>query len=266
MHAHTARKRFGQHFLHDKHIIQRLVNAIAPQKGQHIIEIGPGQGALTIPVLNLTGEMDAVELDRDLIPALAQRCADKGKLNIYQGDALEFDFTSLFDGKSPLRIIGNLPYNISTPMIFHLLTFAAYISDMHFMLQKEVVDRLAAKPGDEAYGRLSIMVQYHCAVTALFDVPPGAFYPPPQVNSSIVKLVPYHDIPHTAHDYQHFANIVKEAFSHRRKTLRNSLKNLVSDADWQKITIDSQLRPEQLSVEDYLKISNHFFNKPAHNY
>jgi 16S rRNA (adenine1518-N6/adenine1519-N6)-dimethyltransferase len=259
MHTHTARKRFGQHFLHDKHIIQRLVNVIAPQKGQHVIEIGPGQGALTVPTLLIIDEMDAIELDRDLIPALTQRCADKGTLHVHQADALAFDFTTLFDGKSPLRIIGNLPYNISTPLIFHLLTFAPYISDMHFMLQKEVVDRLAAKPGDDAYGRLGIMVQYHCAVTALFDVPPTAFYPPPQVNSSIVRLVPYHDIPHTARDYSHFASIVKEAFSHRRKTLRNSLKNLVTDADWGKIAVNSQLRPEQLGVEDYLKISNHFF-------
>lgn len=260
MHLHHARKRFGQHFLHDKAIIQRLVHAIAPEKHHHIIEIGPGQGALTVPILNLIGEMDAVELDRDLIPALIQRCADKGKLTVYQADALAFDFASLFDGKTSLRIIGNLPYNISTPLIFHLLTFAAYISDMYFMLQKEVVDRLAAKAGDESYGRLGVMVQYHCEVTALFDVPPSAFYPPPQVESSIVKLVPYHDIPHTARNYQHFSTIVKEAFSHRRKTLRNSLKNLVGDADWDKITVDATLRPEQLNVEDYLKISNHFFS------
>lgn len=260
MHTHIARKRFGQHFLHDKHIIQRLVDVITPKKDQHIIEIGPGQGALTVPILMLVSEMDAIELDRDLIPALTQRCANKGTLHIHQADALTFNFASLFDGKSPLRIIGNLPYNISTPLIFHLLTFASYISDMHFMLQKEVVDRLAAKPGDEAYGRLGIMVQYHCEVTALFDVPPTAFYPPPQVHSSIVKLVPYHDIPHTARNYSHFANIVKEAFSHRRKTLRNSLKNLVSDSDWQKITVNAKARPEELSVEDYLKISNHFFD------
>jgi 16S rRNA (adenine1518-N6/adenine1519-N6)-dimethyltransferase len=259
MQLHTPRKRFGQHFLHDKSIIQRLVNAIAPQPGQHIIEIGPGQGALTVPILTLINTMDAIELDKDLIPALKQRCADKGNLNVHQGDALAFDFSSLFDGKAPLRIIGNLPYNISTPLIFHLLTFASYISDMHFMLQKEVVDRLAAKPNNKTYGRLGVMVQYHCAVTALFDVPPSAFYPPPQVDSSIVRLIPYHDIPHTARNYSHFSSIVKEAFSHRRKTLRNSLKNLVSDADWDRITVDARLRAEDLSVEDYLKISNHFF-------
>lgn len=257
---HIARKRFGQHFLHDKQIIQRLVQAIAPQKGDHIIEIGPGQGALTVPILNSIGEIEAVELDRDLIPALTQRCADKGNLKIHQADALTFNFVSLFDGKSPLRIIGNLPYNISTPLIFHLLTFSAYISDMHFMLQKEVVDRLAAPPGEKSYGRLSVMVQYHCKVTALFQVSPGAFYPPPQVESSIVKLVPYHDIPHTARNYEHFSMIVKQAFSMRRKTLRNSLKSLVRDEDWNKITIDSQCRAEELSVEDYLKISNHFFD------
>jgi 16S rRNA (adenine1518-N6/adenine1519-N6)-dimethyltransferase len=259
MYTHIARKRFGQHFLHDKHIIQRLVNVIAPQKDQHIIEIGPGQGALTVPVLELIGEIDAVELDKDLIPALIERCANKGNLRVYPADALTFDFGCFFDQKSPLRIIGNLPYNISTPLIFHLLTFAPYIWDMHFMLQKEVVDRLAAKPGSKTYGRLSVMVQYHCEVTALFDVPPAAFYPPPQVHSRIVKLVPYHDIPHTARNYAHFANIVKEAFSHRRKTLRNSLKSLVADFDWEKIAVNPQTRPEDLSVEDFLKISNHFY-------
>ena len=261
MHMHVARKRFGQHFLHDKQIIQRLVDVIAPKSGQHLVEIGPGQGALTVPILKLIGEIEVVELDRDLIPALQLRCGDKGHLIVHQGDALAFDFTTLLRDSQPMRIVGNLPYNISTPLIFHLLEFAKHITDMHFMLQKEVVQRLAALPGNSDYGRLSIMVQYHCKTAALFEVPPSAFYPPPQVTSSVVRLVPFHEIPHLAHNYQHFADIVKGAFSHRRKTLRNSLKDLVSDEDWKRIDVDAHLRPEQLGVSDYVKISNSLMEK-----
>jgi 16S rRNA (adenine1518-N6/adenine1519-N6)-dimethyltransferase len=253
---HTPRKRFGQHFLHDKHIIQRLVNVISPQPGQHIVEIGPGQGALTVPILKLIHEMDVIELDRDLIPALTSRCKEHGTLHIHEADALVFDYLQLIKNSQQLRLVGNLPYNISTPLIFHLLKFTPHIIDMHFMLQKEVVDRLAAKAGEEAHGRLGIMVQYHCDVASLFDVPPGAFYPPPQVNSSIVRLIPYQTIPHHAHDYTHFANIVKQAFSQRRKTLRNSLKSFLSDDDWKRVDIDPHLRPEELNVEDYVKLSN----------
>lgn len=253
---HVARKRFGQHFLHDKQIIQRLVDAIHPLPGQHLVEIGPGQGALTVPILKAVGQLDVVEIDWDLIPALKTRCLGKGALIAHQADALEFDFTTVIQEAEQLRIIGNLPYNISTPLIFHLLEFSSHIIDMHFMLQKEVVDRLAAEPGSDAYGRLSIMVQYHCAVTSLFDVPPGAFYPPPQVESSVVRLVPHNDLPHTAHDYVHFAKVVKLAFSHRRKTLRNCLKTIMTDEDWSKTSIDPQLRPEQLNVVDYVKLSN----------
>lgn len=259
MHMHIPRKRFGQHFLHDKQIIQQIINAINPQPGQHFVEIGPGQGALTVPLLKQINQLDVIEIDRDLIPALTARCADKGQLNVYQADALEFDYTILIKEPAPLRMVGNLPYNISTPLIFHLLKFAKYIADMHFMLQKEVVERLAAKANQEAYGRLSIMVQYHCEVTNLFFVPPDAFYPPPQVDSSVVRLIPYAEIPHRAKNYAHFANIVKQAFSHRRKTLRNSLKEMVNDENWLAIGIDSQQRAEQLGVKDYVAISNHFF-------
>lgn len=253
---HTPRKRFGQHFLHDKSIIQRLVDAIHPQPDDHIIEIGPGQGALTVPILKATHRMDVVELDRDLIPALKSRCKEFGELSVYEGDALAFDFAQLFRDAKPVRLIGNLPYNISTPLIFHLLQYAANIKDMYFMLQKEVVDRMAAKVGNDAYGRLGIMVQYHCQVAALFDVAPGAFYPPPQVQSSIVRLIPYQTIPHHAHDYEHFANLVKLAFAQRRKTLRNCLKTVLHDDDWKRVDVDPQLRPEQLRMEDYVKLSN----------
>lgn len=250
------RKRFGQHFLHDKHIIQRLVNAIAPLEEQHLVEIGPGQGALTVPILQKTGRIEVIEIDWDLIPALKLRCLGKGALIAHQADALEFDFASLVHQTEQLRVIGNLPYNISTPLIFHLLEYAKHILDMHFMLQKEVVDRLAARPGDDAYGRLSVMVQYHCQVTSLFHVPPGAFYPPPQVESAVVRLIPHPNMPHPANNYSQFLILVREAFSHRRKTLRNSLKHLVRDEDWQKTTIDSHLRPEELSVEQYVGLSN----------
>lgn len=256
---HIARKRFGQHFLHDKHVIQRIVDAVNPKPGEHIVEIGPGQGALTLPILKIAEYMDVIELDWDLIPALKLRCSGKGALITHQADALEFDFIQLIHESEPLRIIGNLPYNISTPLIFHLLKFSAHVTDMHFMLQKEVVERLAAKPGSHEYGRLSIMVQYHCQVVSLFKVSPAAFYPPPQVDSAVIRLVPYHEIPHQAQDYLHFANLVKVAFSHRRKTLRNSLKELVNDEDWKDSTIDPRLRPEQLNVEEYVKLSNHVY-------
>jgi 16S rRNA (adenine1518-N6/adenine1519-N6)-dimethyltransferase len=256
MHRHAARKRFGQHFLHDKQIIQRLLDVIAVKQGQHFVEIGPGQGALTVPILKIIGELDVVEIDRDLIPHLKMRCADKGNLIVHSVDALEFNFGALAKSNQLLRVIGNLPYNISTPLIFHLLEYASSITDMHFMLQKEVVDRITAGPNDEAYGRLSIMVQYHCKTVPLFHVPPTAFYPPPQVDSKIIRLVPHKDMPFWAQDYQHFTAIVREAFSHRRKTLRNSLKDIVSDEKWQQIDIDSQRRPEQLGVEEYVKISN----------
>jgi len=252
----APRKRFGQHFLHDKNIIQRIVDFVSPDPSDHIVEIGPGQGALTIPFLKILSELEVIEIDRDLIPALKRRAEDKGRLIVYEADALTFDFMPLIEKKGAIRLIGNLPYNISTPLIFHVLAYAEHIRDMHFMLQKEVVHRLAALPNTKEYGRLSIMVQYHCKVEALCDVPGSAFYPPPEVESSIVRLVPYHGIPHRALNYLHFANIVRTAFSHRRKTLRNSLKELINDVDWQKIPIDSHLRPEQIGVKDYVEISN----------
>jgi len=253
---HTPRKRFGQHFLHDKMIIQRLVDLIAPLPEQHIVEIGPGQGALTVPILKKTKQMDVIELDRDLIPALKSRCKEHGTLDVHEADALAFDYATLIRNGQPIRLIGNLPYNISTPLIFHLLEFAPNIIDMHFMLQKEVVERLAANVDDEAYGRLSIMVQYHAQAISLFHVPPAAFYPPPQVDSSVVRIIPYQTIPHRAENYAHFENLVKQAFSQRRKTLRNSLKNLLTDQDWERAHIDPHLRAEQVSVKDYVILSN----------
>lgn len=253
---HVARKRFGQHFLHDTAIIQRIVACLAPQMIDHVVEIGPGLGALTTHVLPLVKSLDVVELDRDIIPTLKQNCAGLGKLIIHQADALRFDFTQLVKRDVPLRLLGNLPYNISTPLLFHLLTQARVIKDMCFMLQKEVVDRMAAKVGDDAYGRLSVMVQYYCEVDCLFTVKPEAFTPPPKVDSAVVYLRPYATLPFVARDHEMFADVVRQAFSQRRKVLRNCLRKLVSLEQWEALGIDPRLRPEQLSVADFVRIAN----------
>lgn len=253
---HTPRKRFGQHFLSDQAIIHHIVASLAPHPKDHLIEIGPGQGALTVPVMEEVGDLEAVELDRDLIPELEHRTRHFGKLKIYSEDALRFNFAEVKTDKRLLRVFGNLPYNISTPLIFHLLSFSSIISDMLFMLQKEVADRLAAKPGSGAYGRLSVMAQYYCEIEVLFDVPPTAFFPPPQVDSSIVKMMPYQTSPYTLKSYATFEKVVKQAFGQRRKTLRNSLKTLVSDEIWSQLSISSTDRAENLSVQDFVDISN----------
>lgn len=253
---HTPRKRFGQHFLSDQAIIHQIVASLAPRIKDHLIEIGPGQGAITVPVMEEVGDLEAVELDRDLISELEHRTHHFGKLTIYSEDALRFDFSAIKKDKRLLRVFGNLPYNISTPLIFHLLSYSSIISDMLFMLQKEVADRLAAEPGSDAYGRLSVMAQYYCEIEVLFDVPPTAFYPPPQVDSSIVKMVPYQTSPYDLKSYPMFEKVVKQAFGQRRKTLRNSLKTLVSDAVWSELTISPTDRAENLSVQDFVTISN----------
>lgn len=257
MHTHHApRKRFGQHFLCDQSIIQRIVSAIAPRPEQHLIEIGPGQGAITLPILKLARKLEVVELDRDLIPDLHARTDRVGELRIYEADALEFDFASVRQDARQLRVFGNLPYNISTPLIFHLLTYADSISDMVFMLQKEVAERLAAQPDSEHYGRLSVMTQYHCAVEILFDVPPSAFFPPPRVDSSIIRLVPHQTYPYIAKDVVLLEQVVKLAFGQRRKTLRNSLRDLVTDEMWAQLPINSGLRAEKLGVADFVVIAD----------
>lgn len=250
------RKRFGQHFLCDQAIIARIIAALAPKANDHLVEIGPGQGALTRPILKAIHQLEVVELDRDLIPQLEKRCEGLGDLIIYSADALTFNFAELCKDERWLRIFGNLPYNISTPLIFHLLDFAPHISDMLFMLQKEVAMRIAAKANDDDYGRLSVMVQYHCHVELLFNVPPDAFYPPPQVQSSIIRLEPHRQYPYLAKNYQLFETIVKHAFQQRRKTLRNSLKGLVDDDVWAHIPLHSNLRAENLTVKDFVEISN----------
>jgi 16S rRNA (adenine1518-N6/adenine1519-N6)-dimethyltransferase len=253
---HRPRKRFGQNFLHDPGIIQRIVQAIAPQAGDNLVEIGPGQGAITTQLLTLVGQMHAIELDRDLITPLAQRCASLGKLQIHNSDALKFDFSQLAKPDQPLRVVGNLPYNISTPLLFHLLEQSEQILDMHFMLQKEVVDRMAAAPGSKTYGRLTVMLQARAEVTSLFNIGPGAFNPPPKVESAFVRLNPSKPSAYQVDDWPLFSELVSQAFSQRRKTLRNSLRKLVSPDTLIAADIDPGNRAEQLSVDQFVSLAN----------
>ena len=250
-----ARKRFGQNFLHSPGVIARIVATLAPDAGQTLVEIGPGHGALTGPVLERAGALTAIELDRDLADELTERFGSRG-LTLIGADALRFDFATLAPPGGRLRVFGNLPYNISTPLLFHLLGQRAVIQDMLFMLQREVVDRMAAAPGDADYGRLSVMLQYACTVEALFIVPPAAFWPAPKVQSRIVQLTPYATLPHPAGDERRFADLVQRAFAQRRKTLRNSLSGAVSEAQFAAAGIDPGLRPEVLSVADFVRLAD----------
>ena len=235
---HRARKRFGQNFLHDAGVIHRILRAIHAKPGERLVEIGPGQGALTEGLLDSGAHLDVVELDLDLIPILQGKFAGRENFNLHQGDALKFDFGRLSAEPNSLRIVGNLPYNISTPLIFHLLDHAHLIRDMHFMLQKEVVERLAALPGGGDWGRLSIMVQYHCRVEHLFNVGPGAFNPAP------------------ARDHHQLERVVRGAFNQRRKTLRNTLKGLLDADAIAAADVDGSLRPEQLDLAAFVRLSD----------
>lgn len=253
---HRPRKRFGQNFLHDPGVIQRIVQAIAPQPGDNLVEIGPGQGAITTELLTLVGQMHAIELDRDLVTPLAQRCASLGEIQIHNSDALKYDFSQLAEADRPLRVVGNLPYNISTPLLFHLLDQSDQILDMHFMLQKEVVDRMAAEPGSKTYGRLTVMLQARAEVNSLFNIGPGAFNPPPKVDSAFVRLLPLNPPPFRIADWDLFSNLVSQAFSQRRKTLRNSLSKILSADTIRAADIDPGSRAEQLSVAEFVKLAN----------
>lgn len=253
---HRARKRFGQNFLNDANIIERIVRSINPKEDDNILEIGPGQGALTGPLLEACPSLNVIEIDQDLIPILLAQFAKYNHFKIHKQDALKFDFESLAQ-KKPLRIVGNLPYNISTPLIFHLLSFQESIFDMHFMLQKEVVERMAARENEPQYGRLSVMVQYYCEVEHLFGVPPECFNPQPKVDSAIVKLIPHKTIPFIANDTQLFNKLVNLCFQQRRKTLRNSLKQLLDKEQIESLSIDTSLRPENISLKEYVEISNY---------
>ncbi len=260
-HGHKARKRFGQNFLHDGYTIDRIVKAIHPRDDQCLVEIGPGMGAITEPILEACGRLNVVELDRDLIPILRTRFFNYPGLTIHEGDALKFDFSQLAEDGQRLRIIGNLAYNISTPLIFHLLSYHALVQDMHFMLQKEVVERLAAVPGTSDYGRLSIMAQYYCKVEPLFIVGPESFDPPPKVDSAIVRLSPYIELPHPAKSVETLQRVVREAFNMRRKTLRNTLKNLMDASQLEAIGIDTSLRPEKLTLQEYVRIADAYYDQ-----
>ena len=257
MTEHHARKRFGQNFLSDPNIIRKIVDAIRPAVGDTIVEIGPGLAAMTDPLVERLGHMHVVEIDRDLIARLKERYTPE-RLTIHEGDALKFDFGTL---GAPLRVVGNLPYNISTPLLFHLASFAGNVTDMTFMLQKEVVMRMVAEPGTEEYGRLSVMLQYRFRMGRLFDVPPGAFRPAPKVTSSIVRMVPLPPEQLGAHDEDLLGRIVAAAFGQRRKTLRNTLRDFLDEQDFAALGVDSGLRGERLSVADYVNIANHVAKK-----
>lgn len=254
--GHTARKRFGQNFLHDPYVIGQIVAAIGPKSGENLVEIGPGLAALTEPVCELVDKLTVVELDRDLAARLRSHPFIKDKLNIVEADALKFDFATLFDANKPLRVFGNLPYNISTPLMFHLFSFADKVADMHFMLQKEVVNRLAAAPGSKNYGKLSVMAQYHCQVVPVLHVPPGAFKPPPKVDSAVVRLVPHRDKPIKVKDEAVLNQVCAQAFNQRRKTLRNSLKELLSEAQIHALGINPGLRAEKLTLKDFATLAD----------
>ena len=258
--GHRARKRFGQNFLRDPNIIRRIVAAIDPKPSEHLVEIGPGLGALTGPLIEAAGHLTAIELDRDLAARLRERFPEE-RLQLIEGDALRFDFASL---PAPLRVAGNLPYNVSTPLLFHLAEYADRIADMTFMLQKEVVERMAAEPGSPAYGRLSVMLQQRFSVRKCFDVPPGAFVPMPKVTSSIVRLIPLPAGTHALEDPECFSRLVAAAFNQRRKTLRNALKTLLPEQSlFAQAGIDPNARAETLAVEDFVRLANVLAHTPA---
>jgi 16S rRNA (adenine1518-N6/adenine1519-N6)-dimethyltransferase len=253
---HTPRKRFGQNFLHDHSVIANILASLQIKPGEHWVEIGPGQGALTTPLLDKDITLDVVELDRDLVRLLKDKFKDNANLTIHSADALKFDFSALVKQQEKLRIIGNLPYNISTPLLFHLLENAFCIADMQFMLQKEVVDRICAAPGSKKYGRLSVMMQYYCAAECLFDVYPESFDPSPKVMSAIIKLIPHPKPPVMVNDLVVFRQLVTQAFSQRRKTLRNSLKKLISEDCFVSLDIDPVARAETISLLEFANLSN----------
>lgn len=266
--GHTARKRFGQNFLHDDNVIQGIVAAIYPQKGQFLVEIGPGLGALTEPVGEQVDRLTVVELDRDLAERLRHHPFLHQKLNVIETDAMQFDFGKLYDDEKltelgqKLRVFGNLPYNISTPLIFHLLKFHDKIQDMHFMLQKEVVKRLCAAPNSKAYGRLTIMTQYFCQVIPVLEVPPTAFKPAPKVDSAVVRLIPHKTLPYPVKDLYWLNRVTSQAFNQRRKTLRNALSTLFSAENLTALEIDLNARAENLTIADYVRLANWLCDNP----
>jgi len=251
---HVARKRFGQNFLNDRQVIDRIIASIAPQPGDLLVEIGPGQAALTRPLLASGAELHLVELDRDLVAWLEEQFSTETRLTVHSCDALKADLSEL-TGHRPFRLVGNLPYNISTPLIFHVLQWSDLVIDMHFMLQKEVVDRMAAAPGSRTYGRLSVMTQFQAEVTRLFDVQPESFSPAPKVVSSIVRLRPLKQPPFDAGSVQNLGKVVTCAFSKRRKTLRNSLKDIFTEDQIAAAGINPGDRAEQLGLSQFAALA-----------
>lgn len=259
--GHIPRKRFGQHFLIDPAIIQAIIQAVNIKPTDHIVEIGPGLGALTEPVLEKANRLDCIEIDRDLAEKLRQNFGAEKNFSVIQQDALQFDLFELNVPDKSLRIIGNLPYNITTPLLFHLIQFSSLIQDMHFMLQKEVVDRITAVPGTKSFGRLSLMIQYFCKTDYLFSVPPQAFLPPPKVQSAILRLTPYEQIPHPVQNFSLFEKLTECAFSKRRKMISNSLKDYVTDEDFAVLNINPTVRAETLSLQNWVTLCNYISKK-----
>jgi 16S rRNA (adenine1518-N6/adenine1519-N6)-dimethyltransferase len=255
MSERPARKQFGQHFLHDRNIIDKIIEAINPAAADHFVEIGPGQGAMTLPLLQRAAKVDAIEIDRDLAADLTAQNRDP-RLTIHQADALKFDFGTLGQPNQPMRLAGNLPYNISSPLLFHLLSQGHLFSDIHVMLQKEVVSRMTAPPGNRTYGRLTVSLAARCRVELLFHIKPGSFRPPPRVDSSFVRLVPDATLRDRIDDERDFDRIVRAAFSVRRKRLSNALKGHLDAAQIESVDIDPGTRAEQLDVAAFIRLAN----------
>jgi 16S rRNA (adenine1518-N6/adenine1519-N6)-dimethyltransferase len=253
MKGHVARKRFGQNFLVDRGIINAIVSAIDPKRGDTVVEIGPGLGAITEPLMARVDHLHVVEIDRDLIARLKKQHAPE-RMTVHEGDALAFDFASI--GKD-LRLVGNLPYNISTPLLFHLAGYVDIVRDMHFMLQKEVVERMVAEPGESDFSRLSVMLQYRFHLEWLIDVPPESFDPPPKVQSAVVRLIPKPVSELNARSQEKLAQVVQAAFSQRRKMLRNTLKAILGEDGFAELGIDPTRRAEDIPVADYVRIANY---------
>jgi 16S rRNA (adenine1518-N6/adenine1519-N6)-dimethyltransferase len=254
--SHRPRKRFGQHFLHDANVIARIVAAIDPRPGDRLVEIGPGLGALSLPLLQRAGRLEVVEIDRDVVGPLRETCAGHGELVIHQGDALAFDFAALAGSGPRLRVCGNLPYNISTPLLFHFLDQADLFRDAHVMLQKEVVQRICAEPGGKTYGRLTVTIGARCRPELLFTISPGCFSPPPRVDSAFLRLTPH---PAGAIGLMSFAalnEVVTRAFGLRRKRLANALKGLLSEPEIVSAGLDPGSRPEQVDVAGFVRLAN----------
>ena len=261
--GHQAKKRFGQNFLHNDAIISKIVDAINPEPGENLVEIGPGLGALTEPVIERAGKLSVVELDRDLAHRLRHHPFLAPHLTIHEVDALKFNFAELAEPERPLRVFGNLPYNISTPLIFHLLSFKDKIQDMHFMLQKEVVERMASGENCKSYGRLSIMTQYQCQVMPVMEIGPEAFIPPPKVDSAIVRLIPHKHIEQPVKDINMLNTVCQTAFNQRRKTIRNSFKKLIDTDAINALGLDPTMRPENIDLAGYIKLANYLSDNPV---